>query len=149
MALDSAFVGRSYPAAATYVVGREKVREFADAVGATEAVHRDPAAARAAGHADVLAPPTFAAIVVLRAWGAVIDDPDLGLNFDRVVHRDQSLTLHKPVCAGDELSATLHVDDIRSLAGNDVLTLRCEIADAGRDAVCTARSTLVARGQPG
>lgn len=145
MALDPAFVGRSYPDAAGYIVGRQKVREFAEAVGAGDAVHRDPGAARAAGHPDLLAPPTFAAVVALRSWAVVLDNPDLGLNVDRVVHREQSFTHHRPVHAGDELVATLHVDEIRTLAGTDVLTLRCEIADEAGNPVSTARSTLVAR----
>lgn len=146
MALDPSFAGRCYPAAAAYHVGREKIREFADAIGDDDAVFRDPEAARAAGHPDVIAPPTFAIIVSMRSQYSLIDDPELGLDYSRVVHGDQSFTHHRPIRAGDELVATLHVDAIRSAAGNDLITLRCEILDAVGEPVTTSRSTLVARG---
>ncbi len=145
MPLDPSFVGRSYPPTAAYQVGREKIREFADAIG-DDPVFRDPEAARAAGHPDVIAPPTFAIVVSMRSWQALIEDPELGLDYSRVVHGDQSFTHHRPVHVGDELIATVHVDAIRSAAGNDILTVRSEIADASGEPVTTARSTLVARG---
>ncbi len=145
MALDLAFVGRSYPCAATYTVGREKIREFAEAIGDEDPVYRDPDAARAAGHSDVIAPPTFAIVLSMRSQVTLIADPDLGLDYSRVVHGDQSFTHHRPMCAGDELSATLHVDGVRRAGGNELLELRCEITDAAGGLVTTARSVLVMR----
>ncbi|MGQ0778759.1 MAG: FAS1-like dehydratase domain-containing protein [Pseudonocardiales bacterium] len=146
MALDPSFVGRSYPAAGSYQVGREKIREFAEAIGDDDAVYRDSAAARAAGYPDVIAPPTFAIILSMKAQELLIDDPELGLDFSRVVHGDQSFTHHRPIHAGDELAATLHVDGILSKGGNDMLTVRCEITDGTGAPVTTARSMLVVRG---
>ncbi|HEY6425041.1 MAG TPA: MaoC family dehydratase N-terminal domain-containing protein [Pseudonocardiaceae bacterium] len=146
MALDPSFVGRSYPAVGRYQVGREKIREFAEAVGDDDAVYRDPGAARAAGHPDVIAPPTFAIILSMRAQDALVCDPELGLDYSRLVHGDQSFTHHRPIRAGDELAATLHVDGISSRGGNDMLTVRCEITDVAGDPVTTARSLLVVRG---
>jgi acyl dehydratase len=146
MALDASFVGRCYPAAATYQVGREKIREFAEAIGDDNAVYRDPAAARAAGYADLVAPPTFAMILVLRTQEELINDPKLGLDYRRMVHGSQSFTHHRPIAAGDELAATLHVDGIRAMGGNDMLTVRCEITDSAGDPVTTARAMLVVRG---
>ena len=67
MALDPTLVGRSYPPSAVYEVGRQKITEFAEAIGAAEPVHRDADAARAAGHPDVIAPPTFAIALTLSA----------------------------------------------------------------------------------
>ncbi len=145
MALDPSFVGRSYPAAGTYQVGREKIREFAEAIGDDDAVYRDPAAARACGYADVIAPPTFATILSLRAQQALISDPELGLDYSRVVHGDQSFTYHRPIRAGDELATTLHIDGVRTMGGNDLLTVRCEITDGAGAPVTTARSMLVVR----
>ena len=145
MALDASFVGRCYPTAATYQVGREKIREFAEAIGDDNAVYRDPDAARAAGYADLVAPPTFAMILVLRTQEELISDPKLGLDYRRMVHGSQSFTHHRPITAGDELSATLHVDGIRAMGGNDMLTVRCEITDGAGDPVTTARSVLVVR----
>lgn len=146
MALDPSYVGRSYPPTATYQVGREKIREFADAIGDDDPVFRDPEAARAAGHPDVIAPPTFAIVVAMSSWHVLIDDPELGLDYSRMVHADQSFRHHRPIRVGDELSTTVHVDGIRAAAGNDILTVRCEIADAEEHPVSTAGSTLVVRG---
>lgn len=149
MPLDRSFAGRSYPATAVYEVAREKIREFADAIGDTDPVLRDPDAARAAGHPDVVAPPTFLIVVTMRAQQQLVDDPELGLDYRRVVHGDQSFTHHRPVHAGDRLTATLHVDDIRAVAGNEMLSVRCEVDTAEGERVATSRSTLVVRGSDG
>lgn len=149
MALDPSFVGRCYPTAGSYQVGREKIREFADALGDDSAVYRDSCAAQAAGHPDVIAPPTFAIILSMRAQEALAKDPELGLDYSRVVHGDQSFTHHRPIHAGDELNSTLHVDGIRTMGGNDMLTVRCEITDRAGAPVTTARSMLVVRGEGG
>jgi acyl dehydratase len=145
--MDQAFVGRSFPSAEPYLVGVEKVREFADAIGETSPLCQDRAAARAAGYPDLVAPPTFAMAVVARAQEAVLFDPALGLDFSRVVHGDQAFTHHRPICVGDELSAVVHIDAIRQLAGNDIITLRTELADAAGAPVSTAVSTLVCRAE--
>lgn len=147
MALDLSFVGRTYPATGPYEVGREKIREFADAVGAGSAVHRDVEAARAAGYEDVIAPPTFAIIVSMKANDQLVGDPELGLDYSRVVHGDQSFVHHRPIRAGDRLSVVLHVDGITSRMGNDMVALRAEITAEDGEVVTTGRSTLVVRGE--
>jgi acyl dehydratase len=146
MALDRELVGRSYPPSAVYEVGRAKIAEFATAVGADDPVHRDIGAARAAGHADVIAPPTFAIVVSLEAAFVVLGDPDVGLDYSRVVHGEQRFTHHRPITAGDRLVATTTIDAARTVAGNDMLTTRVDLATEDGEAVCTATSMLVARG---
>jgi acyl dehydratase len=146
MALDRALVGRSYPPSAVYEVGRAKIAEFARAIGADDPVHRDPQAARAAGHPDVIAPPTFAIVLTLEAANVVLDDPDVSLDYSRVVHGEQKFAHHRPIRAGDRLVATTTIDAVRSVAGNDLLTTRVDVATEDGEAVCTATSMLVARG---
>jgi acyl dehydratase len=146
MALDRALVGRSYPPSAVYEVGRAKIAEFARAIGAEDPVHRDPEAARAAGHPDVIAPPTFAIVLTLEAANVVLDDPDVSLDYSRVVHGEQKFAHHRPIRAGDRLVATTTIDAVRSVAGNDLLTTRVDVATEDGEAVCTATSMLVARG---
>ncbi|MCF6507740.1 MaoC family dehydratase [Blastococcus sp. MG754426] len=146
MALDRALVGRSYPPSAVYEVGRAKIAEFAAAVGATDRVHHDAEAARAAGHADVIAPPTFAIVVSLEAAFVVLADDEVGLDYSRVVHGEQKFTHHRPIRAGDRLVATTTIDAARTVAGNDLLTARVELATEAGEAVCTSTSMLVARG---
>jgi acyl dehydratase len=146
MALDRALVGRSYPPSAVYEVGRAKIAEFATALGDDDPVYRDPAAARAAGHPDVIAPPTFAIVLTLEAANVVLDDPDVDLDYSRVVHGEQRFTHHRPIRAGDRLVATTTIDAVRSVAGNYLLTTRVDVATEDDEAVCTATSMLVARG---
>ena len=146
MALDRELVGRSYPPSAVYEVGRAKIAEFAAAVGADDPVHRDVGAARAAGHPDVIAPPTFAIVVSLEAAFVVLGDPDVSLDYSRVVHGEQKFAHHRPIRAGDRLVATTTIDSVRSVGGNDLLTTRVDLATEEGEAVCTATSMLVARG---
>jgi acyl dehydratase len=146
VALDPVLVGRSYPPSAVYEVGRAKIAEFATAIGDPDPAYRDPEAARALGHPDVIAPPTFAIVVSLEAATAVLDDPDVGIDYSRVVHGEQRFTHHRPVRAGDRLVARTTIDNVRTVAGNDMLTTRVELATEDGEAVCTATSMLVARG---
>ncbi|MFB8170872.1 MaoC family dehydratase N-terminal domain-containing protein [Kitasatospora purpeofusca] len=145
MALDPSFIGRTYPPTEPYEVGREKIREFAVAVGDANPVYVDPEAAKALGHPDVIAPPTFPILLTMRASGQVVQDPELGLDYSRVVHGDQKFTYTRPVRAGDRLTVSVTVDNIKSLAGNDVLTVRGEVADESGEHVVTSVMTLVAR----
>ncbi len=145
MALDRALVGRSYPPSAVYEVGRAKIAEFATAIGDPSPLYRDAEAARAAGHPDVIAPPTFAIVVSLEAAMVVLEDPDVAIDYGRVVHGEQRFTHHRPVRAGDRLIATTTIDAARTVAGNDLLTARVDLTTEDGEAVCTATSMLVAR----
>lgn len=149
MALDQSFIGRTYPASEPYLVSREKIREFADAIGDPNPAYRSVAAAQALGHADVVAPPTFLIVVSSRASAQVMFDPELGLDYSRVVHGDQSFSYQRPVLAGEAVVGVGTVDNIRSAAGNDLLSLSCQISTVDGDPICTVRSTIVARGTAG
>ena len=140
------FVGRSYPATVPYLVGREKVREFARALGLTNPIHFDVKAARELGYADVVAPPTYAIRLSMSAAEGVVKDPELGLDYSRVVHGDQRFEYARPIVAGDELVSTVTIDGIRNAAGNDILTTRTDIRSTDGELVVTSWSTLVARG---
>ena len=136
-------VGRALPPSRPYLVGREKVREFALAVGEGASVCTDLDAARAAGHPDLVAPPTFAATFTLPLMEAFLRDPAVAWDYGRMVHGEQAFTAHRPLCAGDEVVTTIHVDDLRTRAASLFLTLRCEVADAGGEPVLTAVSLMV------
>ncbi|MBL7257087.1 MaoC family dehydratase N-terminal domain-containing protein [Paractinoplanes lichenicola] len=146
MPLDQSFVGRSWPATEPYQVGREKIREFARAIGATDAEYHDPEAARALGHADVVAPPTFPVVFTMATSRQIIEDPALGLDYSRVVHGDQKFSYQRPVVAGDELVCVNSVDDITSRGGHDFLTTRTEVTTVAGEPVVTVWSKLVQRG---
>ena len=146
MPLDPSYVGRVYPPTPPYEVGREKIREFADAVGDPNPVYRDRAAALALGYPDVIAPPTFAVIVAQRAEAQVLRDPEANIDYPRLVHGDERFVHHRPIVAGDRLTATLHIDSAREAGGHGMLITRVEIVDADGDPVATVRSTAVIRG---
>ncbi|MBT1098649.1 MaoC family dehydratase N-terminal domain-containing protein [Streptomyces sp. Tu10] len=145
MALDQSFVGRTYPPTPAYEVGREKIREFAEAVGDPHPAYVDAEAARALGHADVIAPPTFVFSITYRAAGEVVQDPQLGLDYNRVVHGDQKFSYVRPVRAGDRLTVTSTIEGIKSLAGNDILDVRGDVHDEAGELVVTTLMKLVAR----
>nr|WP_148220846.1 MaoC family dehydratase N-terminal domain-containing protein [Xylanimonas cellulosilytica] len=145
---DAGFAGKEYPATAPYVVGREKLREFAAAVGAQHPAHFDTEVARGLGYPDVVAPTTFAVVVAQAAEAQYVQDPAARIDFSRVVHADERFTHHRPIVAGDELVTVLHVDAVVHRAGIALVTTRCEIRTAdGGEPVSTVVSTLAVRGE--
>jgi acyl dehydratase len=149
MPLDPSFVGRSWPPSEPYLVGREKIREFARAIGATEPEFHDPVAARALGYADVIAPPTFPVVVTMGSSRQIVEDPALGVDYSRVVHGDQRFAYTRPVVAGDELVCVNTVEEITSRGGHDFMTTRTDVTTVAGEPVLTAWSKLVQRGPEG
>jgi acyl dehydratase len=146
MGINTALTGRVYPPVPVYEVGREKIAEFAAAVGSADPAHTDVSAARALGYPDVIAPPTFAVVVAQRAEALVMRDPDANIDYTRLVHGDERFVHHRPIVAGDLLTATLHIDSARAAGGHGMLMTRVEIVDADGAPVTTVRSTAVIRG---
>jgi acyl dehydratase len=136
-------VGREFPPTAPYLVGREKVREFARAVFADDPQHIDPTAAQALGYADVVAPPTFAIVVTDATLQQLLAEPDSGIVLQNVLHAEQKFRYTRPIVAGDELTATLSVTGIRTMGGNAMVTSDSEIRDAAGEHVVTATSILL------
>jgi acyl dehydratase len=149
MPIDPAYTGRTYPPTEPYAVGVEKIREFATAIGDANPAYHDPAAAKALGHPDVIAPPTFPFVLTFTASRQVIDDPELGIDYSRVVHGEQRFVATRPIRAGDLLTTVVSIDTIRSAGGHDMITSRAEVSTTGGEHVVTALSTLVVRGPDG
>jgi acyl dehydratase len=146
MAVNAGFTGRVYPPTAPYAVGREKIREFAEAVGAHDVVHTDRAQARERGYRDVIAPPTFAVLIAQQCDRQFIADPEAGIDFSRLVHGEQRFVHHRPITAGDEIVGVLTVDSVKLVGGNAMVTTRTELSTIEGEPVCTATSTVVIRG---
>jgi acyl dehydratase len=85
-------------------------------------------------------------VLALRASTQVAHDPELGLDYTRVVHGEQRFAHARPIVAGGELVAVTTVESIREAAGNDMITTRVDISTTAGEAVCTAHSLLVSRG---
>jgi acyl dehydratase len=144
--MSEGLVGKTYPSSAPYEVGREKIREFADAIGDHNAAYRDVEAAKALGHPDVIAPPTFPFVVAFRASEAAILDPEVGIDYSRVVHGEQRFAYTRPVRAGDRLVATTRIESLKVAAGNQILGTAIDLTTEDGEHVVTAYSTIVARG---
>ncbi|OLL74188.1 hypothetical protein Ae168Ps1_2576c [Pseudonocardia sp. Ae168_Ps1] len=142
--VDQSWVGRELDPVGPYQVGREKIREFAVAIGDGDPLFHDIDVAHAAGHPDLVVPPTFPVTFTMAVIEGVLKDPAFGWDYARTVHGDQRITYHRPIRAGDELMTVVHVDELRTRAGNHMLTLRCEVADAAGEPVATTHSMLVA-----
>jgi acyl dehydratase len=147
VAVNPEYAGREYPPNPVYVVGHEKLREFAEAVGATHPAHTDREAALALGYPDVIAPPTFAVVVAQRAESQLIQDPEARIDFSRVVHADERFVHHRPIHAGDRLVTVLHVDAITERAGLSMVTTRAVISTEDGEPVASVTSTLAVRGE--
>ncbi len=143
MPVNPELVGREFAPTAPYSVGREKVREFARAVFADDPQHTDPAAARALGYADVVAPPTFAMVVQDLTLQQLLAEPDSGIELSHVLHAEQRFAYTRPIVAGDELVAQLAVTGIRTLGGNAMVTSNAVVTDASGAHVVTATSVLL------
>jgi acyl dehydratase len=146
MTLNPTFLGRAFPATAPYHVDRERIREFAEAVGEPSPACRDLAAAQALGHPAIVAPPTFPVLVTIPAQRLATADPGLGLDYSRVVHGAQHFASTRAVRDGDDLVVVVHIDGIRTSGANDILSLRSEVSTVEGEHVCTVRATLFARG---
>ncbi len=146
MRVSTDYIGRTFPPGAPYEVSRVKIAEFADAIGDPNPVYRDRDAAQAAGHPDVIAPPTFAIVVSMASSSRAMADPGLGLNYAMVVHGEQRFEYARPVVAGDVLVATSTISNIRSAGSNTLITTSTDISTQAGEHVCTAHSILVERG---
>jgi acyl dehydratase len=144
--LDQSYAGRTYSSFDRYEVGLAKIHEFADAISDPNPIYRDETAARAAGHPGVIAPPTFVTIINMGAIEQIVADPELGLDWSRVVHGEQVFVYHRPVVAGDSLDIVATIENVMTRAGNDFLVVRADISTADGEPVSTCTATIVARG---
>jgi acyl dehydratase len=145
MTVNADAVGRTYPPT-RYAVGREKVKEYALATGETNPLHLDPEAARAAGYADVVAPPMFAAVYTAPAMGPALFDPEVGIDFALMVHGGQEFKWGPLVVAGDEIETTVSVKSIAERAGNAFYVFESVSTNQDGHTVCVGTWTNIVRG---
>ena len=144
MAPKTDAVGKTYPPA-NYAVGREKVREFAAAVGEENPLHHDVDAAREAGYADVVAPPMFAVVFGGRAMAPALFDPEVGIDFSRMVHGGQEFVWGPPVVAGDEIATEVEVKDVAERGGLQFFVFESRSTNQDGETVCTGTWTNIVR----
>lgn len=140
MALNPDFVGRTYEPTEVFEVTAERIEEFA------HALKTEPATITVAGSSVLVAPPTMPIAFTLKSGEALGEDPELGLDWRRVVHGEQRFAYSRPLVAGDRLLISSTIENIRSAAGNDMITLRADIRTVEGEDVAQCWSLLVARG---
>jgi acyl dehydratase len=145
MPVNAKAVGKQYDPV-VYAVGREKIREYARAVGETNPVHLDVEAARAAGYGDLVAPPMFAVVYSAPAVGPPIFDPEIELNFAMMVHGGQEFVWGSPVVAGDEITTVASVKDIHERDGRGYYVFESVSTNQRGEEVCRGTWTNIVRG---
>ena len=145
MPVNTSAVGKQY-APVVYAVGREKVKEYASAVGETNPLHLDPAAARAAGYDDVVAPPMFAVVYSMHALAPAMFDPEVGMNFATMVHGGQTFEWDEPACSGDEITTTAKCISIDEKLGNGFYVFETTSVNGAGAEVVRGTWTNIVRG---
>ena len=146
MAISTDAVGKRY-APATYAVGREKIREYALAVGETNPLHLDVARARRKGYRDLVAPPMFCVVYCGPALGPVMFDPEVGIDFARLLHSAQEFRWGPLVVAGDEIATTMTVKDISARGEMGFYTFESVSENQDGHTVCVGTWTNIVRGE--
>ena len=145
MAVDDGAQGKSY-SPFEYEVGKEKIAEYANAVGEDNHVYFDRQAARDAGFRDVPAPPMFAVVYSAGAMAPAITDPEVGIDLMSMVHGGQEFVWGEPVCAGDVITTTAEVDDISEKGGMGFYVFSSVSTNQDGDEVVRGTWTNIVRG---
>ena len=136
-------IGKHYRSPDHFVVGREKIREFAEAINNGHPAHFSEAAAAELGYSATLAPLTFLAVAGRRVQLEIFTKLDIPINIARVFHRDQKLRFHRPILATDKLHFDSYLDSVIESHGTVVAEIRCEVTDADGNAVVTSVVTML------
>jgi acyl dehydratase len=143
--VDTSAKGKTYPPF-EYEVGKEKIREYAMAVGEENPVYFDRGAARDAGFRDIPAPPMFAVVYSAGSVGPAVLDPEVGINFMMMVHGGQEFVWGEPVCAGDAITTETEVKDIHEKDGRGYYVFESVSRNQEGQQVVRATWTNIVRG---
>lgn len=140
------FIGKTYPPFAVEVENG-RLRLFAKAVGATDPVYTDEAAAAAAGYAALPAPPTYAFSIAMDGGQSFNVLEDMGIPLTKVVHGHQGFDYHRPIVAGDVIGGRQTVRAVYDKKGGALMFIETEInlTNQRGEAVCDLHSTIVVR----
>lgn len=126
-----------------FVVGREKVREYAKAVKADDPASFDEAAAAELGHPALVAPLTFVSTVALIVQQDFFSKVDVGLETMQIVQVDQRFVYHKPICAGEKLWARMEVQSVIERFGADIVVTRNTLHNDDGELLMEAFTTMM------
>lgn len=92
-------------------------------------------------------PVTFPTAAEFSVIPQIVGDPELGLDFTRVLHGSQEYAFRRPLEEGETLTIRARIDAVRELGGNGFLTIVTDLVGADGEVACTAKSTLIERGE--
>ncbi|KUI06956.1 hypothetical protein AU190_24050 [Mycolicibacterium acapulense] len=147
MAIAENIIGTHYRYPDYFEVGREKIREFAQAVKDEHPAHFTEEAAAEYGYDSLIAPLTFLAVAGRRVQLEIFNQFDVPINMERVLHRDQKITFHRPILAGDKLFFDSYLDSVTESHGAIVTEVRGEVTDADGNPVLTSVVTVMGEAQ--
>ena len=134
-------VGHWYQMDGTYLVGREKVREYARAVQDYNPVHWDVDAAATLGYSGLVAPLTFTSTPGMSCNREMFESVVVG--YDTYLQTEEVFEQHRPIVAGDELHIDVELTSVRRTAGRDFITVTNTFTDAAGERVHTLHTTVV------
>ena len=143
MALKTDIRGMVYEYPGTFVVGREQIRQYANAVKAKDSASHDEAAAAELGHSAIVAPLTFMSIFAVMIQNHFFQNVDVGLETLQIVQVDQKFLFRRPIKAGDELTGTMHVLTVVERFGADIVTTHNVLSDPSGEVVMESYTTLM------
>jgi acyl dehydratase len=122
--------GKTYPETA-FTVDADRVERFRAAVGSNGAS----------------VPATFATVAEFSSFPAIVGDPELALDFSRVVHSEQEYAFKRALRVGETLRVRSRIAQARARAGQAFLTIETELVDGDGEVVGTSRATMLERGR--
>lgn len=147
MPIDHAYIGREYPPI-YYEVGREKIREYARAVGDLNPLYLDDEVGRNGPFGDIIAPPAMASQFTLLPSDQLFTDPTLGVDYQMLVHAEQEYHFCAPVRPGDVLVVKGRIKDIYEKRTLQFLIWETEVVNQRGENVVTGTATMVIRPRP-
>ena len=145
MAVDTKFIGHEYKPV-TYVVGQEKIKEYAVSVGDLNPLYLDPDFAKKSKYGSIIAPPLFVVVFAKDAMDSLFKDKNLNLNMSRLVHGEQEFNFHKIVKANDTIRTTGKIKNIYEKTNNDFIELETKSYNQNNELVVEGIWTFIVRG---
>lgn len=145
MGVDTKFIGKKYPPS-TYEIGKEKIKEYARAVGDTNPLYLDDEKAKASKYGGIIAPPTFAVVFAKDPVGRMLLDPELALNLMMLVHGEQEFEFLKVIRPGDVITTEGEIAEIYEKKGKSFVSMVTTSKNQNGDDVCKGKWMFVIRG---
>ena len=122
-------VGRTFNSADLVTVTQSQIDAFAAVIGESD---------------TSVAPPTFSIRITLSQFESILTQPEIGVDWERLVHGDQSFKIFRPIVAGDVFKSSATIETLRVAAGNEIISVRSDLHN-GSELVVSSWATLVVR----